>query len=649
MKQRERQRFSFAAFIALIAITCCASFAFAQVSITGAGAPVRLDDQGRPAGWHAWFMVLDSSPTSSSDAANARRERAMLLHVPPSTSFAPRQEQGGVARQLATMEFAYVTPHIGAAMNRVYLAVESKPAPGSIGPNGDPLPPPPTSPTRVIAIPTGFYEGRWLSAAGPPEELRALPPDRPIVSFSVCGVGPITLIGPGGRGLKHVDKYELLVLPGGLNQNWQNLALPPFADQSRVVLSAGGEFVTAFAPATDADLPRFAIGKISKRDIAGPPVPMKLGGMGQALSVVEIEWRVVALPKSVGRSMHPRFAITRRGVVAAMIVPGFDKTQVSLHAWALDPQSVFSGDNSSKMLGGSQAVTWRLLAQENVVVDGDIARDQNFAIAPLDGEDAIVVAWPLGNTLSIKAIDPWTQLGYAMISTTTGRMIESGPLTLISPVTRHDYRMIGVLVAWVLGLIGLVLIRPPQSEYRLSLPDDITLAEPLRRLVAGMIDLGMAMTLGGIAAGNSLGDLVMLDISDLLTTQHGHITLLAVLGVGFVSGSFGEFMFGRSPGKAIAGCFVVKCAAPTFTIKPASVAKGASAESKSKDAQTQDDGDLMYPSLPEAMLRNFVKWFLPPAAIAGIWREAGRHRGEQYTGTAVVVPVEEEEEWDDEV
>ena len=228
-------------------------------------------------------------------------------------------------------------------------------------------------------------------------------------------------------------------------------------------------------------------------------------------------------------------------------------------------------------------------------------------------------------------------------------MIESGPLTLISPVTRHDYRMIGVLVAWVIGLIALVLIRPPKSEYHLSLPEDISLAEPLRRLVAGMIDLGMAMTLGGIAAGNSLGDLVMLDISDLLTTQQGHITLLAMLAVGFVSGSFGEFMFGRSPGKAIAGCFVVKVGGQANERTSERANEGGAGSGGRKASRDGDEIELMFPSLPEAMLRNFIKWFLPPAALAGVWREAGRHRGEQYTGTAVVVPVEEDEEWDEEM
>ncbi|MFO0856128.1 MAG: hypothetical protein U0640_02080 [Phycisphaerales bacterium] len=637
-----------------------ASAAIAQVSITGAGAPVRLDDQGRPAGWHAWFMVLDSSPINPQDTATDRatlpRTRAMLLHVPPSISFAPRDEQGGMARQLASLDFAYDTPHIGASLNRVYLAVESNPAVASIGPGGEPLPPPPTAPTRVIAIPTGFYEGRWLNMAGPPEELRALQADRPVVSFTVCDVGPIALLGPGGRGLKRVDEYELLVLPSGLNQNWQNLALPPFSDDSLVSLSAGNEFITAFAPGADADPPRFAVGKISKREIVGPPVPTKVGGTGQSPSTIEIEWRVVALPKSTSPSVRPRFAVTRRGIIAAVIVPGVEKAPATLEAWSMDPQTVFAAKPNTTTHIGGELTPWRLLAKESVSIDDAIARDQNFAVAALDGEDTIVVAWPPGKSLSIKVIDPWTRLGYAMISTSTGRMIESGPLTLISPVTRHDYRMIGVLVAWVIGLIALVLIRPPKAEYQLSLPEDISLAEPLRRLVAGMIDLGLAMTLGGIAAGNSLGDLVMLDISDLLTTQQGHITLLAMLAVGFVSGSFGEFMFGRSPGKAIAGCFVVKVGSDVVranerTSERANEA-GAGSGSGAGGRKASRDGDeieLMFPSLPEAMLRNFIKWFLPPAALAGVWREAGRHRGEQYTGTAVVVPVEEDEEWDEEM
>ncbi len=665
--------------LAFVALSCCASFSRAQVSITGAGSPVRLDDQGRPAGWHAWFMVLDSWPINPSNVATDRaalpRTRAMLLHVPPSMSFAPRAEQQGVARALAALEFPYVTPHIGAAMNRVYLAIEASevlPATASVDGGADKLPALPSRPTRVIAIPTGFYEGRWLNV-GPPEELRVLPADRPVVSFAVCSVGPVALIGPGGRGLHSVDKFELLILPSGLNQNWQNLVLPPFADESRVVLSAGGDFITAFAPATDADPPRFAIGKVSKREAVGPALPMKLGGTGQTPSVIEVEWRVAPLPKSAGRSTKPRFAVTRRGVVAALIVPARESsessqssgttrtdtpaTNASLEAWVLDPQVLFASKPRATTHVGSELTTWRLLAKESVAMNADIARDQNFAVAALDGEDAIVVAWPPGRSLSIKAVDPWTRLGYAMISTSTGRLIEAGPLSIISPVTRHDYRMIGVLVAWVIGLIALVLIRPPASEYRLSLPDDITLAEPLRRLVAGMIDLGLAMTLGGIAAGNSLGDLVMLDVSDLLTTQHGHITLLAVLGVGFVSGSFGEFMFGRSPGKAIAGCFVVKIGGVAPAVSGERRTGSGENRTESGESETARGTplpvpplpDLMYPSAPEAMLRNFIKWFLPPAALAGIWREAGRHRGEQYTGTAVVVPVEEDEGWEDEM
>lgn len=654
------------ALLACVLIACFASMASGQVTLYGAGSPVRLDSEGRPAGWHAWFMVLDQASTPS-DSSVPARSRAMLLHVPPSTAFAPRQELGGMARQLAALDFAYSTPHIGAALNRVYLAVEGRAiVAGTAGSassvEGQSFPPVPKPATRVIAIPTAFAEGQWLNLAGAPEDLRVLQADRRIVSFAVCEVGPVALLAPGGRGLERVSTYDLMVLPSGLNQSWRKVTLPPFSDVSRMSLTGANDVLVAFEPATDADLPRCAIGRVVQRDLAGPPAPVKLGGNGQVPSVVEVDWREVALPEWEELGRQPQFAITRWGIIAATIVLEENESGECglLEAWVLDPLA--------------KAGQWRLLARHVVQVSDDVARDQNFAVAMLDGEDALVVAWAPGEKQIARGEDAWTKLGQAMISTTTGRLIEEGPLTLISPVTAHDYRMIGALVAWVVGLVTLVLVRPPASEYRLSLPEDVALAEPLRRLVAGFIDFGFAMIVGGFVAGNSLDDLVGMDVGELLLTQQGHLTVLAILGVGFVIGSVGEFMFGRSPGKAIAGCFVVKADGGESHVSRGSEQAGSKAGSQSSEQaessnsvnvqneQEKRDGatsgehmnaaggssdELMYPSLPEAMLRNFIKWFLPPAALAGVWREGGRHRGEQYTGTAVVLEVEDE--WDENV
>jgi hypothetical protein len=119
--------------------------------------------------------------------------------------------------------------------------------------------------------------------------------------------------------------------------------------------------------------------------------------------------------------------------------------------------------------------------------------------------------------------------------------------------------------------------------------------------------------------GNSFDEVMMMGVAELFITDQGQSLLLATILIGVLSSTIGESISGRTLGKAFAGCMVVRCVAP-----------GADAAHALKASP---------PSFAQALLRNIIKWCLPPAAMVALWREGARHRGDQYTNTAVVVEI----------
>jgi hypothetical protein len=254
------------------------------------------------------------------------------------------------------------------------------------------------------------------------------------------------------------------------------------------------------------------------------------------------------------------------------------------------------------------------------------------ALLPLDGESKLALVWPgsgageLAGKASRDRLGAFLNIEQATLSIQTGRVLDRGAMAVADSGSASQYRFIAIMMSWVVGLVVLVLVRPKEDS--VFLPGDVSLAEPLRRMVAGMIDLTIVSVVAALIVGRSFEDVMSIGVGELFITDSGQALLLTVIALGVASSTLSETLNGRTFGKMFAGCVVVRCVRP-----------GADASHALKASA---------PSFGQSLVRNLIKWCLPPAAMVALWREGARHRGDQYTNTAVVVPIPPEEMDEDE-
>jgi hypothetical protein len=206
------------------------------------------------------------------------------------------------------------------------------------------------------------------------------------------------------------------------------------------------------------------------------------------------------------------------------------------------------------------------------------------------------------------------------VSVGTGAVLHDGPLVIRSPVGVSDYRLIGLLLAYAVGLVLVFVIRAPARE-SVHLPQGVSMAEPGRRMIASVIDLLVgvlvACRLLGVPVSEFLG-------SGLFSSGPSQSVALTALGLLIVANTVLETLMGRSLGKMIAGCAVIM-----MQSGPAPASGG--------------DQQIKTPSLWRSFVRNLIKWGLPPVALLGLLDPGARHRADLLAGTGVVIETGEDE------
>lgn len=198
----------------------------------------------------------------------------------------------------------------------------------------------------------------------------------------------------------------------------------------------------------------------------------------------------------------------------------------------------------------------------------------------------------------------------------TGTPLYDGPARIGGPLSTMDLRLLAVATVLSVALILFYLLRP-DSLPEFSLPTGLALAAPGRRLLAGAIDLSVVLYPSALAFGVAPADLY--STQSLATRPDAVLAWLVAIGLGFVVSTLSEALTGRTLGKLLARCRVIR------------------------PQVAHEAGELRVlarrPSLPQAAGRNVVRWFLPPLAISGLLGPTRRHKGDTAVGTAVVVDL----------
>ncbi len=239
------------------------------------------------------------------------------------------------------------------------------------------------------------------------------------------------------------------------------------------------------------------------------------------------------------------------------------------------------------------------------------------AVVALPSSGRAVVMWSEVKTLPGNKVVQHTEM--SEVSIHLGTEFYRGPSRKPAPLSTDDLRLLVVLLIAFMGSILVVLLRPIPDGKEPVLPEGASLAEPSRRALAGLVDLAIAATITLKAFDISLDQLT--SISHWMSMP-GIEIVLSIFIVGFVLSTMGEAMIGRSLGKLFSGCEVISLL-------------------KVKGDEGDEDEQATFRQI---LVRNAVKWLVPPIGLSILFDSGLRHRGDMLAGTAVVVWAPEEDD-----
>jgi uncharacterized RDD family membrane protein YckC len=212
------------------------------------------------------------------------------------------------------------------------------------------------------------------------------------------------------------------------------------------------------------------------------------------------------------------------------------------------------------------------------------------------------------------ADDQAMRYAFVEVSLSTGAILYDGPLERVAPVSPEEFKILAAALVAMMVVSLMVVLRPVPREAELAIPDGCALASPARRLLATALDVMLCALVVARVSGVPFGEIVGLSV--LLRPDQSWLTLPSVLVVGLVYATVLETLLGATLGKLAMGCRVVRT--PGAGGPPRRI------------------------GFIRALVRNGVKWILPPAASLALIEPTGRHRGDLVAGVVVVVPLDED-------
>ncbi|MEM1329304.1 MAG: RDD family protein [Planctomycetota bacterium] len=402
---------------------------------------------------------------------------------------------------------------------------------------------------------------------------------------AVPGVGDLWRYEPTGRGYTHAGLPEVGEFVG-LAAAGDRLLAAQLSDAGDAVLSAlrGDAWVPVAIPA-DAGM---ATGAVLLAD--GERVVLLLH--------VGVEWRAwAAMWDSVetGEDEPDSVSPAWESVGAAQMIPA-DAELIAFWRGAIVWED--AGELRMSSSGGVGVDVVRLASG----LSGPVQR-----AAALQGQSGRLVLIEFVSDNSTADPEGETLREFSLI---TGEELSSGPVRHAGPVSADDLRTLAVVLVIATGLVLLVALRDPKGG-AFAIPEGSVMAEPGRRAMATIVDLFVGAAVVSLFTGQDVLSLVTLTA---IVEPGGASDLLALFFVLVLGGALAEAVSGVTLGKRLAGCRVV----PTRVTLPDTARLG----------------------FPRCLVRNLIKWGLPPAAL--LIDASGRNRADVVAGAAVVVDLEVE-------
>ncbi|MCE7972928.1 MAG: hypothetical protein DYG92_01195 [Leptolyngbya sp. PLA1] len=505
--------------------------------------------------------------------------QSTLMFIPPRGAGVPEGQVIPVRALVSTPLFA------AAQRGRVFLVFEAAQAKAFRG-EGQP------KPRGVFSISSErAAQGNW----------EFLPPDRLDVHPSLGGEGTVT-----GLGATADELFALRRMPDGVpmldvltHEGWSPVLLPsPWtkrAPESVMLVGSGPGIGLATVGAASIE---WWVGTRPESSTEALPtltdegVPESAAGGAVALAPMVWKRSVLTLPSELRDVSDLRVTTAGRWLVVGGAAGGTWKGW----AWSLS--------------GAGEAGSPPIRLADVAVPDAPAG------VVGLSGGtagDRVVLIMPPG----IENRDPRRRIEVAELSAGTGRELYRGPVAMKSTVGPKDYAVVGVALVMAIAMVLGIVINP--SRAAVSLPDQCSIAEPLRRVVASLIDLTVGVFIVARVMRVDLGGVG--DLSWWMSLD-GQWALVSLLGVMILQGAVLEGMLGRTLGKSLTGCLVV-------------------------DVQPGAQDEPRPAGVLRALVRNAVKWGVPPLGLTGLLDAGGRGRPDQFAGSAVVTVDAADDEGDE--
>jgi hypothetical protein len=246
-------------------------------------------------------------------------------------------------------------------------------------------------------------------------------------------------------------------------------------------------------------------------------------------------------------------------------------------------------------------------------------------VVPLWGAGTLVMMWtvPEGE----KAAQTYE---LREVSAFSGRVWYAGDGSSGGLVATRQFQILAVALVVIMATVLLFILRP--GNQAAALPTGMTAAEPTRRLAAASADFLLGVLLASALTGTSGSE--MLSPVVLLGSKSAAGSLLLAFWLTFAHTAAGEWLFGRSLGKAMAGCEVVRVERIALKALPA---EGASSAEPIPALTITHLATSQRPLLWQALARNALRWGLPPLGLWVLAEPSSRHPGDLLARTVVVV------------
>lgn len=607
--------------MAAIVLACVASVVARGAGVMSAGG-VALREAGASESslTHGWVIATDGRPSLN----------VTVLHVPPrsaSGSAGIRAADDGTVRSAAAVgDMPLGAAAIGDSLYMVFNGVRNRP-----------------TQHRVVSVRAVSVGAGSLWATMPRGRMTEEPVlDRPgrLAGLAGTGAGVAALMIEG-------DRPSVFMLEEGSQAGWVGVGLPQETAEWR-----------------GAEVGDNSSGRATKPVVGrGPEAPWRdsawrIVGGTRWFGVLAWRggddwtlWRCV-LPDATGRGIDlkaldqtwTRIDVSLAGTALEGLNNGGTSQSTSVQFGVVDGELIAMGlvapEAGASEAGGTTAdprlhprrdaavVSRRLDSRSAWRPVARIAGVSEVAtLTAMEGVGRVVVFWedksPLvkGEGEQRRTLSPpdWR---IAELSAASGEVFYQGTLRLPMAAATSDYRALGIAMLVVLVGAVLFVIVPVRSQ-ELVLPDGTSLASPGRRFVATAVDGFLGMLAASVIWGVPLTQ--VFGVEAVLTGKVIEIVATGLVVVIPMASAL-EALTGRSPGKALAGIEVVR------------MSRG----------EAQFAGLIVRPSLAMCLVRNTIKWIMPPVAMLGLLDPELRHRGDVLTRSAVVVRFADEEAEDGE-